>query len=104
MAEAGRDIIHKIAATQAAGGYWPEGGVEDQKTAIYKFKLDGPKTTYLASAEVPGTVLNQFSMDESDGYFRIATSNGHVWKMCPSCGEVIDDEMEVKEVRPPHEK
>jgi uncharacterized secreted protein with C-terminal beta-propeller domain len=59
-------------------GYWPQSGVEEQRTTIYKFKLDGPKTTYITSAEVPGTVLNQFSMDESDGYFRIATTSGHV--------------------------
>jgi inhibitor of cysteine peptidase len=47
-------------------------------TTIYKFKLNGNTVEYLASAEVPGTVLNQFSMDESNGYFRIATTIGHV--------------------------
>lgn len=30
--------------------------------------------TYVASGEVPGMVLNQFSMDEYDGYFRVATT------------------------------
>jgi len=53
-------------------------GQEAEKTTIFKFKLDGPRTNYLASAEVPGTVLNQFSMDESGGYFRIATTRGQV--------------------------
>ena len=48
------------------------------KTTVYKFKLDGPKTVFVGSADVPGTVLNQFSMDESSGYFRIATTVGHV--------------------------
>jgi inhibitor of cysteine peptidase len=48
------------------------------KTTIYKFKFDGPKTTYAGSGEVPGTVLNQFSMDEAGSYFRIATTVGHV--------------------------
>ena len=49
-----------------------------EKTTIYKFKLEGTSTTYLSSGEVPGSILNQFSMDESAGYFRIATTVGHV--------------------------
>lgn len=47
-------------------------------TTIHKFRLNGNAVEYLASADVPGTVLNQFSMDESKGYFRIATTVGHV--------------------------
>ena len=31
-----------------------------------------------ATGEVKGSVLNQFSMDENDGYFRIATTVGEV--------------------------
>lgn len=59
--------------------YGPEGTTGyTEKSTIYKFKLDGPRTTFLASAEVPGTVLNQFSMDEHLGFFRIATS---CWKV-----------------------
>lgn len=53
-------------------------GDNTEKTTVYKFRFDGPKTEYLTSAEVPGTVLNQFSMDESAGNFRIATTVGHV--------------------------
>ena len=30
--------------------------------------------TYVANGEVPGMVLNQFSMDEYEGYFRVATT------------------------------
>lgn len=52
---------------------------EDEKTNIYKFKMDGPSTQFLISSEVPGTVLNQFSMDEYNNYFRIATTKGQVW-------------------------
>lgn len=57
--------------------HWPHSNGEE-KTTVYKFRLDGPRTTYLTSAEVPGTILNQFSMDEYDGYFRIATTRGQV--------------------------
>jgi uncharacterized secreted protein with C-terminal beta-propeller domain len=45
-----------------------------EKTEIYKFSLDKGKIQYLTKGEVPGTVLNQFSMDEYDSYFRIATT------------------------------
>ena len=47
----------------------------DLKTYIYKFKLDEAKVQYLNVSSVPGSILNQFSMDEKDGYFRIATTN-----------------------------
>ena len=43
------------------------------KTAIHKFSL-GKEIAYLGKGIVPGTVLNQFSMDEYNGYFRIATT------------------------------
>ena len=49
-----------------------------EKTAIYKFSLDKDKINYLGEGEVKGSVLNQFSMDEYSGYFRIATTIGRV--------------------------
>ena len=45
------------------------------KTEIYKFELNNAKCTFINSGEVPGSALNQFSMDEKDGYFRIATTD-----------------------------
>ncbi|MFU8795766.1 MAG: beta-propeller domain-containing protein [Dehalococcoidia bacterium] len=47
---------------------------ESQKTAIHRIQIDGSAINYVASGEVPGMVLNQFSMDEHDGYFRVATT------------------------------
>ncbi|KYH36654.1 MAG: hypothetical protein AYL29_012190 [Candidatus Bathyarchaeota archaeon B24] len=47
-------------------------------TAVYRIRVDGAKIDCAASGQVPGFVLNQFSMDEYDGYFRIATTTGHV--------------------------
>jgi len=49
-------------------------------TALYKFALNDGTTEYLAKGEVPGRILNQFSMDEHDGYFRVATTTGEVWR------------------------
>jgi uncharacterized secreted protein with C-terminal beta-propeller domain len=43
-------------------------------TRILKFSLNGSQVTYLTKGQVPGTILNQFSMDEKDGYFRIAVT------------------------------
>ena len=52
-----------------------ESGMGDTvHSTIHKFRFDKAAVSYLASAEVPGTVLNQFSMDEHGGYFRIATT------------------------------
>jgi inhibitor of cysteine peptidase len=51
----------------------------DPSTYIYKFALDNGKINYLAKGKVPGTVLNQFSMDEYDGHFRVATTSGIPW-------------------------
>ena len=49
-------------------------GESREKTEIYKFSLDKDKIQYLTKGEVPGTILNQFSMDEYNSYFRIATT------------------------------
>lgn len=51
----------------------------DKETQVHRFTLSEGKATYNGSGKVPGTVLNQFSMDESDGYFRIATTKGDPW-------------------------
>lgn len=52
----------------------------DVNTYIYKFKLENSKAKYINSGSVPGKVLNQFSMDEKDGYFRIATTDSENWR------------------------
>ncbi|MCX6772936.1 MAG: beta-propeller domain-containing protein [Candidatus Micrarchaeota archaeon] len=48
-----------------------------EKTQIHKLSLNGFVET--AEGSVPGHVLNQFSMDESGSYFRIATTVPQVW-------------------------
>jgi len=49
-----------------------------KNTSIYRFKLEDGKMNCKASGEVSGEILNQFSMDENNGYFRIATTVGEV--------------------------
>ena len=45
-------------------------------TNVHKFSLEEGEISYLGDMEVPGKVLNQFSMDEHNTYFRIATTIG----------------------------
>ncbi len=58
--------------------FWDYPVSADEKTTIYKFALENESIDYTGSASVPGTVLNQFSMDEHKKYFRIATTQGRV--------------------------
>ncbi|MGA8848532.1 MAG: beta-propeller domain-containing protein [Dehalococcoidia bacterium] len=53
---------------------WGTGVGDFQKTSIYRIHIEGDKVESVATGEVPGMVLNQFSMDEYDGYFRVATT------------------------------
>lgn len=47
-----------------------------EATIVHKFSMDEGNLDYEGNAEVPGRVLNQFSMDEHDGFFRIAMTEG----------------------------
>jgi len=48
--------------------------LESQRTVIYKIDIDGDQFDYSASNQVLGHLLNQFSMDEHDDRFRVATT------------------------------
>jgi len=52
---------------------------ELEKTIIYKIAIDKNSMEIVANGAVSGTVLNQFSMDEYNGFFRIATTNNQHW-------------------------
>ena len=47
---------------------------ESLKTIIHKISIDGDKLEYQAKGSVPGRLLNQFSMDENNDRFRVATT------------------------------
>jgi len=53
--------------------------VSDRETVIYRFALNNGKLDYTGKGSVPGSILNQFSMDEDKGYFRIATTKGNLF-------------------------
>lgn len=51
-----------------------------QTTVIDKFDVSDPDaTTFVASGEVPGYLLNQFSMSESGQYLRVASTSRPIW-------------------------
>ena len=47
---------------------------QNEQTAVHRISIDGGSISYQATATVSGHVLNQFSMDEFNGNFRIATT------------------------------
>jgi len=76
VASSGQNIYaseSSLYIVQSRYGWWYSGDNE-QKTIISKFSLDDGKVEFESSGEVSGTILNQFSMDEHDDYFRIATT------------------------------
>jgi len=79
---ASRDALYIASRHQAGNGGWSydyDAAVE-QASSVHKFALlsGTAEAAYLASGVVKGNVLNQFSMDEKDGFLRIATTTGHV--------------------------
>jgi len=51
---------------------------DGETTHIHRFSVDGLDVAYTACGQVPGRLLNQFSMDEHAGYFRLATTVGRM--------------------------
>lgn len=68
------NIISKAAQAEL---YNPSYSME---TVVYKFKLNNGNVDVAAQGRVPGTIINQFSMDEYEGMFRIATTTGEQWQ------------------------
>jgi uncharacterized secreted protein with C-terminal beta-propeller domain len=50
-----------------------------ETTILHKISINTGDVTYIAQGEVPGQILNQFSMDEHNGFFRVATTVGNNW-------------------------
>lgn len=65
---------------------------------IYRFALQNTKIQYKGEVELPGYVLNQFSMGEKDGIFRVAMMNlkeeGNADSRCSNI-YLLDETMDV---------
>lgn len=64
---------HYVLSASRSGSRW------FPNTVIHKIAIKEGRIAYVASGIVPGWILNQFSMDEHKGYFRIATTTGGWW-------------------------
>ncbi len=73
----GADAMKKIESDAAT--VMKEIMKEIEKTVIHKISIADGRIEYATNGEVPGYVLNQFSMDENSGYFRIATTTNQFW-------------------------
>jgi uncharacterized secreted protein with C-terminal beta-propeller domain len=66
-------------------------------TAIYRFALKDGSLAYTGKGSVPGRVLNQFSLDEHNGYLRLATTSGEISRDDEHTSKnnlyVLDDEL-----------
>lgn len=51
----------------------------ENETTLYKIAIAKTNVRLATEGKVKGSVLNQFSMDEHNGYIRIATTEGNAW-------------------------
>ena len=68
-----------------------------ERTIIHKINIDGLDISYSGTSDVPGYILNQFSMDEFEGNFRIATTTGGFSGIGNSLNHlyVLDSDLEI---------
>jgi len=74
-------VVHQKKNSVASGGRWYSAYASvDEASEIHKFRIGETTrdTKYVGSGIVPGHVLNQFAMDEYQGYLRVATTRGRV--------------------------
>ncbi len=77
---ASHDALYMAVPHESSYGGWYVPSGEEQISTVHKFALGNgtADSSYRGSGIVKGRVLNQFSMDENDGFLRIATTSGHV--------------------------
>lgn len=61
-------IVNRYSINDVSGFY-------EYETFVIRFAVEDGQLVYQATGTVPGSPLNQFSMDEYDGIFRIATTD-----------------------------
>lgn len=80
---ASRDSLYvatRHRAQEVESWYFESREAVPEATTIHKFRLESEPagSSYSGSGAVKGRVLNQFSMDEHEGYLRIATTTGRL--------------------------
>lgn len=82
--------------------FWPladlvdvEEPVQEYRTAIMRVSIDGASLEFSGVGYVEGYTLNQFSMDEYNGYLRIATTEGWWGEDINNRVWILDEELQV---------
>ncbi|HSD89845.1 MAG TPA: beta-propeller domain-containing protein, partial [Kofleriaceae bacterium] len=77
---ASEDSLYMAVPHRWQNASWDSYESQDSISTVHKFRISdiAGQTRYLASGLVGGRALNQFAMDEKDGFLRIATTDGHV--------------------------
>jgi len=72
----GNNIYSSNKNLYIAGTKWTQDGNKNgsTNTILYKFAYENTSVKFVTKGEVPGTIINQFSMDERNDNFRIATT------------------------------
>ncbi len=98
LSEAGKKELEKV-AQERMEVLEREISKETEKTVVHKISIEDGEIEYKTSGKVPGRVLNQFSMDEYEGFFRIATTTAHVSRTRGQVSAnhiyVLDDDLEI---------
>lgn len=68
-----------VAATRYSYDWNPAGSSNSEQTQIYRFGISADGLSMSGQGTVPGHILNQFAMDESGDYFRVATTVSPTW-------------------------
>jgi len=86
-----------VAVTQY--GFDNKTRIDNRSTLVYNFALNQGSVDYNGKGKVPGSLLNQFSMDEHNGYFRMATTVGDIWRTDEQTSKnniyILDDALNV---------
>ncbi|WP_339148603.1 MULTISPECIES: beta-propeller domain-containing protein [unclassified Sutcliffiella] len=70
-----KENLYVAVPNYSHGPHW----THNESTEVYKFEVEGTSVEFHANGSIPGYLLNQFSMDEHKGYFRVAATKGQTW-------------------------
>jgi inhibitor of cysteine peptidase len=82
--------------SERSEAFYEEIAKQREMSVVHRVEVDEFDIDYEAQGEIPGRILNQFSMDEHDGYFRVATTTGG-WNRDRNLNNlyVLDSDLEI---------
>ena len=92
---AGSNVYASANSLYVANTKYSNTNYYDIATTIYKFNFKDSEAVFDKDGTVPGTPLNQYSMDENNGYFRIATNKRDSGNVSSNNLYVLNENMEM---------